>query len=633
VFGDLYRSLGVSPLAERLAGNVGQAPKRVGKALLTPAVGSKASAVYNTHSYHTKIPPEAIVPFIEHHTRPGDIVLDPFAGSGMTGVAARRTGRHAICNDLSPAAVHIAWNVTHPGSANGLRQAKAQIAEMLLEAFADFYRSRCVRCGGASTLDWIIWSDVLECTSCKSLASLWDAGFDRSLGTVASRFKCPGCRKFIERREARRVDSRPVWVSARCLTCGRHERPPLFDDLALVGQLQASPISDWYPRTPLGNDREMYIRSALHLRDIKTVADFYTSRNLRALARLWACIRSWPEKSVRQSLAMAFTNTAWHGTRMRRYNARGGQRPLTGTLYIPQLSIEVNVLNVFLHKLEQITRFVDTECRSDSVVAVRQGSATKLTEIPDASIDYVFTDPPFGSNIFYADCNLIWEAWLGALTDRADEAVVNRSLPVSNGGKNLNDYSTLIKRSFDEVNRVLKPNAWATVVFNNGNVGVWESIKDAISDSGLSLKSATYLDKSQRSHKGYKGRSGQEDVPTFDVVLALRKSARRYARERPPGAKSEDDAKAVIGSHLRSLPAPGSSRQSDEKRRLPFLHSLLLRHHFNGDIGLEVGSYSLVRKLCLGSFSVDAQGRWSVGVGSATAKAPHEPRKPSPLKR
>ena len=70
----------------------------------------KNSPIYNAHSYHTKVPPEGIVPYIEHYTGPGDLILDPFCGSGMTGVAALMTGRHAILNDLSPAAVHIARN-------------------------------------------------------------------------------------------------------------------------------------------------------------------------------------------------------------------------------------------------------------------------------------------------------------------------------------------------------------------------------------------------------------------------------------------------------------------------------------------------------------------------------------------
>ena len=46
------------------------------------------SAIYNAHSFYTKVPPEGIVPYILHYTEPGDLILDPFAGSGITGVAA-----------------------------------------------------------------------------------------------------------------------------------------------------------------------------------------------------------------------------------------------------------------------------------------------------------------------------------------------------------------------------------------------------------------------------------------------------------------------------------------------------------------------------------------------------------------
>ena len=48
----------------------------------------KNDPIYNAHSYHTKVPPRAIIPYILHYTEPGDIILDPFCGSGMTGVAA-----------------------------------------------------------------------------------------------------------------------------------------------------------------------------------------------------------------------------------------------------------------------------------------------------------------------------------------------------------------------------------------------------------------------------------------------------------------------------------------------------------------------------------------------------------------
>src|SRR3954466_4076974 len=101
---DIYPDLGAS---------LTQGPARaraVTSPLLVPATGSRSSAAFNAHSYHTKVPPEAIEPYIEHHTRAGATVLDPFAGSGMTGVAARRLGRNVVLGDLSPAAAHLAWN-------------------------------------------------------------------------------------------------------------------------------------------------------------------------------------------------------------------------------------------------------------------------------------------------------------------------------------------------------------------------------------------------------------------------------------------------------------------------------------------------------------------------------------------
>src|SRR5256885_9027881 len=49
----------------------------------------KNDPIYNAHSYHTKVPPRSIIPYILHYTKPGDLVLDPFCGSGMTGVAAQ----------------------------------------------------------------------------------------------------------------------------------------------------------------------------------------------------------------------------------------------------------------------------------------------------------------------------------------------------------------------------------------------------------------------------------------------------------------------------------------------------------------------------------------------------------------
>ena len=100
----------------------------------------KTNPVYTAHTYHTKVPHPAIMRYILHYTQPGDIVLDGFAGTGMTGVAAQACGdcntvysqkiadewklmynkipqwgvRHAICGDLSPYAADMSYCYNSP---------------------------------------------------------------------------------------------------------------------------------------------------------------------------------------------------------------------------------------------------------------------------------------------------------------------------------------------------------------------------------------------------------------------------------------------------------------------------------------------------------------------------------------
>ncbi len=118
----------------------------------------KNDPVYNAHSYHTKVPPRSIVPYILHYTQPGDVVLDPFCGSGMTGVAAQmcvepptdiissypelkdRVGpRACILNDLSPAACHIAYNYNTPVDVPALKREFERIRTAVNDEFEWLY--------------------------------------------------------------------------------------------------------------------------------------------------------------------------------------------------------------------------------------------------------------------------------------------------------------------------------------------------------------------------------------------------------------------------------------------------------------------------------------------------------------
>ena len=498
-----------------------RAPKKTDALGNLRIAGGRNTPFYLAHSYHTKLPPESIVPFIEHYTKPGDVVLDPFCGSGMTGVAAALAGRQSILSDLSPAAIHLAWNHTRPCDPGSLRSAFDDIADRLRGRFSELYHTEHSD-GSKSIIQWTLWSTRHRCPSCEQEFLLWEA-IDRENGRLGASILCPRCKKSVKRSMLGSLGSEPAWICYEDAAGKRFEKVPTAKDIKACLRFNKKNIEAWFPTTPIAADREMYIRCALHLQNINTVSDFYTARNLQALALLWQEIMGVGDDRIKRALAFAFTNTAWHGTRMRRFNARGGQRPLTGTLYVPQLSIEVNVIEVMANKIRQLEKYFTTLGNLNHVPHLLLSDASNLAQVSDASIDYVFTDPPFGSNIFYADCNLIWESWLGRLTEVSKEAVVNRSLSTEKGGKSLEFYSKVMNKTMREIARVLKPNGWATVVFHNTDAAVWEAIRDAASAAGFEFHDASALDRKQQSHKGYKGRSGQEDVAHFDVVFNLHK--------------------------------------------------------------------------------------------------------------
>lgn len=569
-------------------------PKRVTKPLTEAIAGTRNTAFYNAHSYMTKVPPESITPFIEHYTKKGDVVLDMFAGSGMTGVAAYLAGRNAIMGDISVMSAHLSFNHSRPCDSKKLVKCFEEFYEELLPLFRDIYKVPGNKNSPDGYAHYTLWSERYACPNCTKIFSLYDA-IDSISGKVGPLVACPSCGEMLKRNRLRSVGSEPAlvnYVMHGSGSKGRHERIPIRADCKHIASFSREMIEDWFPRVPLGPERDMFNISALHLKGINEVADFYTPRNLFALSKLFSMIQKVKDKRIRQVFNFAYTNTAWHGTRMRRFNARGGQRPLTGTLYIPQISSEVNVLEVMRNKIKQLAKYYDQlpETNSVSPPIVTLGSAGRLSSIPDNSIDYIFIDPPFGSNIFYADCNLINESWLGGITKVVDEAVVNRTISVDEGGKTVVEYQELLANAFLEACRVLKPLGWMTVVFHNTNSEIWQAIQAASIGAGFEMKGAGSLDRKEMSHKGYKGRSGNEKVAHFDIVMSLRKTKRgsKSISRKPAPIEYINEKVAML---VKSAP---------EKGKLQWIHSELIQAFVTDGHDLGSANYSDISEMVSG---------------------------------
>lgn len=350
---------------------------------------------------------------------------------------------------------------------------------------------------------------------------LWDVAVDPKSGKVSEQFACPTCRAEWRKKDLHWLRSEPVVTNYECLYCkpGRAEHPATKTEKARVVEIEATEIPYWYPKIAFDESWEMW-RGVHRDQGIDNVSKFYTTRNLRALANLWEKFNTI-EPPLADTLRFAFTGIGLTVSKMYAYRdtRKGGIHK--GTLYIPALNCELNVLGSLSRKIDGVsTALGELKPRGSNSIVI-SGSASELKFIDDCSIDYIFTDPPFGSNIFYADCNLIWESWLNqGLTDQTQEAVVH----VKHKDKNtLPDYADLMTQAFTEMYRVLKPGRWASVVFHNSDDRIWQAILDAAEVAGFELAEVNAFDKQQLSFKGIKGAKGEERVTNQDIVLNLRK--------------------------------------------------------------------------------------------------------------
>jgi DNA modification methylase len=567
----------------------------------------KNTTIYGVHSYSTKVPYQAITPFIERFTKPGDLVLDPFCGSGMTGVAAILRGRRARLSDISTAAIHIASNYVTPCDAAAFLSGARRIDQAAEAELAELYETSCDRCGATATIEYTVWSDVFGCPACDADISYWQSAVDLAAGTVKPLVTCATCRKTAKKADLPWRRSVPVSTKYSCRAgCGRMVERAVNDrELALSARIEAEPITDWYPTAPFGAGREMW-RKSHEVMGITSVDGFYTRRNLRALAALWRLVNAAPDDRVRQALRFAFTAMVNRASRRYQWNAKRPTNVQTGTLYISSLNYEWNVLSLLRRKLRDVHTYYAAHPRFPGNATVVRDSATRLAGLAENSVDYIYTDPPFGANIYYADCALLWESWIGEYTDPRDEILIHTKQR-GRGGNSLADYERLMTQAFTRMRQVLKPGGMASVVFHSSHADVWRSVQDAVGAAGFELLGTTALDKGQPSIKGLKGQRGDERVAAVDVILSLRKPV--GASIRGAVAAPELDVRGLIRealtAHLASLPeriasAPGMV--TNDMRRLQHLHTLAVRTLLERGVAFRAVSFAFVESLCVEHF-------------------------------
>ncbi|MGH9890663.1 MAG: DNA methyltransferase, partial [bacterium] len=214
----------------------------------------RSDPVYNAHSYLTKVPVTAIVPFIRRYSEPGDVVLDFFAGSGMTGVAAAMSGRRAILVDISELGRHIGTNYLNFVDHSVLTDVAERALKRADEMIGHPYTLTCRRCEGTAVLSRSIWSFVYECDECSAPIVFFEAL--QSDGGQSDAPACARCAAPLRKRTARRIGEQRVRDVTACACSGtliEQEPDALRDDFAIPETLT-------YPDVMIEPHREMFRR-------------------------------------------------------------------------------------------------------------------------------------------------------------------------------------------------------------------------------------------------------------------------------------------------------------------------------------------------------------------------------------
>ena len=542
--------------------------------------------VYNAHSYHTKVPHKAIMRYILHYTKPGDVVFDGFCGTGMTGVAAQLCGspdpdfratveaewaaaghhepewgvRYAVLGDLSPAATFIAYVYNSPVDGKAFGQASTQIVADVESELGWMYQTTHSDGKTPGFVNYTVWSDVFVCPSCGEEVTWWDAVIDRDGRRMREAGSCPVCSATFLKTDADRAYStakdavlgviarqarvEPVLINYSVGARGRSprfEKSPDERDRDILRRIEASPLPTGITtrRMPDGDEgRRNDPVGWTH------VHHFFTPRALRVFGAIEARCHA---PTTRAALYGGYSV----GLRLSRFLApqwfaktTGPMKPSTsGTLYAPSLSGEQNWLNIFESRVAAVGRGAAEEIRAGQ--AALSTSSMTVPQVPVESVDYIFLDPPFGSNLSYSDLNAFYETWLRVATNAEPEAIVSRRQ-----GKTLGAYTDLMRRSFASAYAALKPGRWMTVEFHNSSNAVWNAIQEAIQRAGFVVADVRILDKQQGSFKQY----GAAGTVKQDLVISAYKPLARLEQRFMREAGTEQGAWDFMREHLGQLP-------------------------------------------------------------------------------
>lgn len=261
--------------------------------------------------------------------------------------------------------------------------------------------------------------------------------------------------------------------------------------------------------------------------DVTVVEDLFSPKQLAQLAYLKHLILQHSTGNVQKSLLLAFSSSVnKHNLTFHYTKTDGGGDSAVFRYYRYRIATEPDSLDlwgIFETKFKKVVnakKEIMYKINPDTIdnLQVVRGTATNLSFIKKESVDYIYTDPPYGKKIPYLDLSVMWNAWLDLAVSQQDYE--QEAIEGGEHHKTKDEYNSLMAQSIREMYRVLKFDRWMSFVFAHKDPEFWHLIIETAEQCGFEYAGAVAQKNGQTS---FKKRQNPFTVLSGQLIINFRK--------------------------------------------------------------------------------------------------------------